>query len=122
MNSYQFETSAVIDKDAPRGTPDIQEARYTIVRFGCEPSRRIRFKVKGLKDLGSSHLRYLMDLKNKDKGKSYSLLSAGPSFGHGMCSGNFVKWGSGVYSIVVTPVDLAGNKGKASKTVEVKVP
>jgi hypothetical protein len=122
LNSYRFETSSVIDRKAPHGTPVIQGAKYTTFRFGCGPSRNIRFKVQGLKDEGSPSLRYLIDVSIKGTGKQYRILSAGPSFGHGMCSGNFAKWKAGVYTIAVTPVDLAGNKGKTSKTVQVKVP
>lgn len=124
LTQYRLTTSANIDKAPPTGIPLVKKAVYRTRRFGCGPSRSIQLTLTGTKDTHSPFLRYLFKVKVQTQGKTrhYNILSSGPSFGHGMCSGNFARWQTGAYTLTVTPVDLAGNRGKSSDPVTVKVP
>ncbi len=121
LKTYQFTTSKTMDNEAPKGKPQVTQAKYTHQMFGCGPARRISMTVKGVKD--HSGLRYWIDAtwQGKNSKEHVRILSTQPSLGHGMCSGNFKEWSNGEYTLRITPVDLAGNKGQTSKPITVSV-
>jgi len=134
MSSYTFKTGAKADTVAPSKPTKLSSKGYFYRRMGCGPSKSIPLSLVGSKDKATSvkQLRYLLDVTfsgaKKQKPKTFTV-HTGPSYramytslGHGMCSGNYLAMRSGVYTIRVRTVDLAGNISLPSPAVSVKVP